>query len=129
MAQSTLLPATTYPAVVGRVLAEIRQARGVPQEALAQALEMTQSGWSRVERGDVAITVEQLALVAPMLNTSPGEVLQRADHAVRYAKDQGVRVEPRRVSAAVAGGLVLIGAAALAALIAAALMVEESEEG
>ena len=116
-----LVPATTYPAIVGRVLAETRKRSGIQQAQLAEALGVNQPAWSKIERGTTPITVEQLAIAAKVLHTTPASLLQRADLAVEYAEARGVRVEERRVSDALSTGLALMGAAALGALVLAAL--------
>lgn len=110
---SSMVPAVSYPSVVGSVLGEVRRHAGKGQADLAVACGMTQSGWSRIERGQVPITVEQLALAARELDCRPSELLSAADRAVDVAREDGIEVQPNRLAAVVGTGLVVIGAAAL----------------
>lgn len=112
---------TTYPAIVGQVLAQLRREAGVNQAHLARAVGVTQSAWSRIERGDVAITVEQLAVAARLLGTTPRDVLAYAQSTQEAAERRGVEVEPIRMPDAVANGLILLGAAALTVLVVQAI--------
>lgn len=116
-----LSPATTYPTVVGQVLRELRRTKDLQQAQLADTLAITQSAYSRIESGAAAPTVEQLALLAHALGVSPGEVLRRADEAAAYATDNGVQVLPTRSTGPLVAGLLLIGGAAVGALVGAAL--------
>lgn len=121
MSTTRLCPATTYPAVVGQVLARLRSTAGLEQAELAGHVGVSQSTWSRIERGASAFTIEQLALVAKSLGTEPSIILRQADRAARELAGRGIRVEPRRINVAIELDLVLIDVAALAGLIAMAL--------
>lgn len=115
---------TTYPAIVGRVLALVRKDAGVTQERVAKHLGISQSAWSKIERGTVAVTVEQLGLLAPLLNQTPGQLLCLADRIVDRASDQGIRVEAQRPTH-IPVGLVVLGGGALGLLVAALLQADE----
>ncbi|MBI5498479.1 MAG: helix-turn-helix transcriptional regulator [Deltaproteobacteria bacterium] len=112
-------PATTYPALVGRVLKELRERHGLDQTHLAAAVGVTQPTWSRIERGDIPVGVEQLALAGHALGVSPGQLLSLADVAANNARAQGIEVRLNRTRDD--GGIVLIGAAAVALLVLGAL--------
>jgi transcriptional regulator with XRE-family HTH domain len=114
---SSLRPATTYAAVVGRCLAAIRTDAGLAQMDLADAVGIDPSAWSRVESGTTAATVEQLALAGRRLGLRPGDVLMRADHAADELKRHGIHVEPRRALATIAKGWALVAAGAVAAIV------------
>lgn len=118
-----LQPATTYAAIVGAVLVALRETRGITQAQVATHLGLAASTWSRVENGCSALNVDQLAQVATFLGVTPGMIFTRADAVSDAMKQRSVRVEPTRVSAndAVAMGMVIIGAAALTAVVVAAL--------
>lgn len=118
MSSKNLKPATTYPAIVGRVLVSLRKQEEIGQDELAQAIGITQSTLSRVERGESALNVEQLALAAKKLGSHANNILKAADKAVDQLNAQGVNVQYERARSGVDAGLVLIGAAALGALIA-----------
>jgi len=118
MSNDNLKPATTYPAIVGRILVSLRKDAGIGQDQLAEAIGITQSTLSRVERGESALTVEQLALVAKKLNDKASNILVMADDAVEELNAQGINVQYERARSGVDTGLVLIGVAALGALLA-----------
>lgn len=115
---TNLKPATTYPDVLGAVLRHLRKTNGLEQQPVSEAAGVTQSTWSRIERGDTAITVDQLARAASCLNTKPEKILILVDQSVKAIQKQGVKVEVKRKTEGISPGLILIGVAALAALIA-----------
>jgi len=71
-------PATpiSYPAIVGFTIAKLRQGRS--QESIADALGIGQSGYSKLERGVVVMTVPQLRVVAEQLEVAEQEILDLA---------------------------------------------------
>ena len=121
MSTNSLQPATTYPIVVGKVLHYLRRQKNLEQAALARAVGVTQSTWSRIENGQSALSVEQLAHAASLLDVRPEQILAMVGRSVQNLERQGVRVELRRPAEGVSPGLVFIGAAALTALLAAIL--------
>lgn len=126
-----LVPATSYPALVGAVLVELREHRGLTQADLATQMGLAASTWSRIENGSSALSIDQLALVAKALGVRPGEILQHADRVQDVASERKVRVEPERISSAdaVTLGLAVLGGAALGTLIAVAVAAESSLGG
>lgn len=116
-----LKPETTYPAIVGRLLVAAREALGLDQAQVAREVGVTQPTWSRIERGDSALTVAQLAKAATALKTSPGEIMENADAAAEGLRAEGVTVHDERPAKAIKAGMALIGLAALAFLIARVL--------
>lgn len=114
-------PTTTYPAILGRVVTEIRKHRGLGQAELAVGLGITQSGLSRIERGDTAPTVEQVSGLAKALGLTPGALLTHADRAVQRAEAQGIRVLMKRSEVQKSDLVVMLGALALGALVVGAL--------
>lgn len=111
-------PATTYPAIVGCLLANSRKRKGLDQAKVAAAMGLSQASWSRIERGETALSVDQLHRAAEVLGENTWEVLRSADQAVSGLKRDGVEVRSLRAEEAVQQGLVLIGVAALAILVA-----------
>jgi transcriptional regulator with XRE-family HTH domain len=96
-------PATTYPAIVGGVLAQLRSQQGLLQEELAQALGITQATLSRIENGQSSI-------------------LFYADQASVSMHSQGIVVVGTRNDDGLRDTLVLIGASELIAIISAAII-------
>ena len=81
-----------YSSIVGSVVARRRAELGVDQTALATAIGMTQSSWSRIECGISAFPVELLARVARVLRVTPHEILEAAERQVSLLKAVGVPV-------------------------------------
>lgn len=70
---------TTYPAIVGGVLSQMRTHQGLRQEEVAQAVGVSQGTWSRIEKGQTGLTVEHLRAVADVLGIAPGQILTFSD--------------------------------------------------
>lgn len=126
-----LRPETTYQAVIGRVIVRIRKKVNEnegSQGELAKNVGVTQSTWSRIERGESSLTVEQLARAADFLRVKPSIILLETEKAVDSLEKQGVFVNKKKVveNKAVGRnktnqGVAMIGAAALGALVATAI--------
>ncbi len=127
MQDRPLKPATTYPAIVGGVLAQIRNQAGLRQEQLAQALGITQATLSRIEKGQSSITVEHLRLAAPRLGSTPSQILSYADQTELSMHSRGIVVTATRDDENLQKTMVLIGAAALLAMIVA--VIASSQKG
>ena len=116
-----LKPVTNYSAIVGRVLVWLRELDGKNQAAVATDVGVTQATWSRIERGESGLTVEQLASAAEVLNTTPGSILGKADDAMTDLRSKGVIVENTRPPSGTQVAIAMIAAAALGVLIAKAI--------
>ena len=75
-------PKVLYAALIGRIVEHHRTGRGIHQEAIAQALGISQSAYSRLDKGQSAMSVTQLHIVATQLGTSP---------AARFTANGGLR--------------------------------------
>jgi transcriptional regulator with XRE-family HTH domain len=122
MSTKQLRTVTSYPAIVGQVLTELRRCSGIDQSKLADSVGVTQSTWSRIENGASALTIEQLAIAADVLGVKRSEILELADQSVNELKIRGIEIEDKRISGGLDKGLVILGAAAIGGLIAALLM-------
>ena len=118
---SRVTPAIRYGAIVGRTIAARRSAVAIDQAQLAAAVGVNQSTWSRIERGQSALTVDQLRIAAAALKVTPASLLDQAEQAVRQARERGIRVLTSRETSTIDAGVALIGGAALGALVVAAL--------
>lgn len=87
-----LRPCTTYGAVIGRVLVAGRTKAGLTQADVAARLRLTQSSWSRIERGVTPLTVLQLTAVARLLDRAPHDLLRAADETAACAQAHGIEV-------------------------------------
>ena len=124
-----LSPETTYQAIVGSVLVGIRKEHGVEQSALAKAVGVNQSTWSRIERGESALSIEQLFLAANHLQIKPSIVIRNSEKAVQSLRSQKVVVSvSKNMDKRVGQGVALIGASALGALVGAAIIRGKSDK-
>lgn len=111
------IPVVPYPRLVGEVLQHRREALGLYQSQLASALSVTQSAYSRIEKGETTVSVSQLRMLAHTLGTTPGNLLAEADQWALQLSMHGVNViDSKEVSPAA----ILIGLGILAALLASA---------
>lgn len=78
---------TTSAAVLGQTIASARHIKGLKQSDIGAALGLGASSWSRIEKGDSAITYEQLRMVARLLEMSVGEI----DEIVVAGEKEAVR--------------------------------------
>jgi transcriptional regulator with XRE-family HTH domain len=124
MSIDQLKPETTIQSIIGRVIVKIRKELGVEQGEMSNAVGVTQSTWSKIERGESALSVEQLIMAAGVLNINASVILSEAERAIKALKDQGVQVSRMKAPSAKksGSGAAMIGAAALGALVTAAIM-------
>jgi transcriptional regulator with XRE-family HTH domain len=106
--------ALAYPAVVGQILARHRELRGEKQGEVAARVGLSQSAYSRLEKGDSVMNLAQLHKLCEELELTPGDVLQQADAMERQLRAQGVQVLHEKPDDAAA---ILVGLGLLAALL------------
>ncbi|MGI9345013.1 MAG: helix-turn-helix domain-containing protein [Gammaproteobacteria bacterium] len=130
-------PETSYPAVLGSVLARQRKQRGWDQKTLAERLEVSISTWSRIENGESNLSIPQLQKVADILSAKGAtitsqDILEETDRAVKALEKEGVVVHPEHKpegwgTAAKWAGLAILSAAALGGFLAA-LSIDEKDK-
>ena len=105
-------PVVTYPTLVGRLLVQRREQLGLKQGALAEAMGLSQSAYSRLESGESVLNLSQLRNVCAQLGLSPAQVLHAADQYEQQLRQQGVDVVAEKPvnPAAIAIGLGLLAA-------------------
>ncbi len=113
MASSSLKPATTSSAVVGRVIAELRDLRNLKQGELANAVGVTQSTWSKIENGRSSITVDQLLRAATALQFRAHDVLAMTEDSIQNLQRNGIAVEQTEPAKGIGDGFVKIETDAL----------------
>jgi transcriptional regulator with XRE-family HTH domain len=93
----------------------LRDSRQIKQGDFAAALGLSQSAYSRLERGESVLNVSQLRNIAILLGMQPCELLRNVDLYELNLSQQGVDIvsEKKDYSAAVAVGLGLLAAALL----------------
>ena len=67
MSIPTLQPTLTYGALVGRVIQQLRKNAGIEQSKIAEALHISQPGYSKLESGGSTISLPQLRKIAKVL--------------------------------------------------------------
>lgn len=63
---------------LGRVIRGERKARGLSQEALADAAGIDRSHMGKIERGERNVTILNIARIATALNAHPSQLLREA---------------------------------------------------
>jgi transcriptional regulator with XRE-family HTH domain len=111
---------TTYGAIVGSVLAQERTARKLKQIDVATAVGVGTSTWSRIEKGESALTVDQLKLAAEALQLTPARILSLAAEAEETLSNHGVKVATAMSAIALLGvaGVVPVVGPVLAGILA-----------
>ncbi|ACC69442.1 helix-turn-helix transcriptional regulator [Paraburkholderia phymatum] len=101
---------TTYGAILGAVLGQIRSAAGMKQSDLAEAVGVGPSTWSRIEKGESSLSTDQLKLAADALKVPPSRILEMVDVAEKITADKGIAREPvGQAQWTVAAGAVALG--------------------
>ena len=116
---STPLVAVSYPAIVGAILLAKRKEIGLSQAEMADAVGLNVSTWSRVENGESAMTIEQLASAASALKVLPSSVLQATEVKLEELQTKGIATGANRAdlaSIAALGAIPLAGSALLGVL-------------
>jgi|SRR5579859_1246727 len=113
---------TSYPSIVGGILAQIRSQKGLRQEDLAQAMGVTQTTLSRIETGQSSVSVEHLRSAAHHLGVAPNQILAHADHNETILLNQGMTVTFTRDNPDLPPAAVFVAGAALAALLTLAFV-------
>jgi transcriptional regulator with XRE-family HTH domain len=115
MSTSSPQAVVTYPALVGQVVAHLREGKGIKQGDAATAIGLSQSAYSRLEKGESVMSISQLRKVANFLGMQPSELLFTVDSYEAEIRAQGAEVIPEKedFTAAVALGLGLLAAVLL----------------
>jgi transcriptional regulator with XRE-family HTH domain len=66
---------------VGMKIKKVRELRNFTQEYVAGQVGMTTSGYSRIERGEVKVSLERLGQIASALNLKPHELTSFDENA------------------------------------------------
>jgi transcriptional regulator with XRE-family HTH domain len=112
---------TTYAAIIGNVIKQLRGQQSVSQGELAKKMGVTQAAWSKLESGKSNITTTQLAKVADFLNIEANQITRYADDSATDFRAKGMKVTYDNKEAD-SIGLMLLGAAAIGGIIAAIIL-------
>jgi transcriptional regulator with XRE-family HTH domain len=69
---------------------KFRELKNFTREVMADKLEMSLSGYSKLERGDVELTVNKLFKIAELLEVSVSQILNFDASQIFNVKDYGV---------------------------------------
>lgn len=86
---------TTYSAVLGVVLANLRKAVFIEQGDMAGRMGLSQASYSRLEGGKSAFSVDQMFQAAIALGLSAEELNQRLNNTISRLQANGVLVVPQ----------------------------------
>jgi len=95
MNDSKTVVVSNFPALLGSVMAMRRKEINLTQEDLGNALGMNASSWSRIERGETAINIDQLFTAAETLKIKASELIERTEKNELFLKEKGVKVLDR----------------------------------
>lgn len=109
-------PELPYGALIGQVVLQHRKAARLDQATLAQALGISQSAYSRLEKGESAMTLPQLRALAMRLGSSPGQLTLEADRLEARLRLSGVTISEEKGNQP---GAFLLALGILAAILAA----------
>ena len=102
-------PKITYGEVLGKIVEHRRKQLELTQEPFARSLGITQSGYSRIEKGLTAVSVLQLQAIAQHLRCTPADLLNDADRYVSLLRARGADVVTEKKDASPAGLLIALG--------------------
>lgn len=109
----------SYPAIVGAILLAKRKELSLSQAEMASAVGVNVSTWSRVENGDSALTIEQLASAAEALKVRPSSILEAAESKREELKTKGIETGANRadLTAITAMGAIPLAGSALVGIL------------
>ena len=82
-------PSVMQRAIVGQVIAQHRQARGMSQQALAEKLHVNQATLSRFEAGQSSMTIEQIGAAAAAFGLNRTQLLAQVDNLANQLRAAG----------------------------------------
>jgi transcriptional regulator with XRE-family HTH domain len=83
---------TTYRAVLGSLLASLREERRLTQDAVAKMVGVSAPTWSRIEKGDNPLTTEQLRRAAIGMEMTASAILALEEATVAELAGRGIDV-------------------------------------
>lgn len=120
-----MTPATTFNQIVGQVVLHHRKKTDLTQAHVAEALGLSQSAYSRLERGEIAFTLPQFRTVADTLNVPLVDLLSHAEKGEKILEAQDVKVIVRRNCDGMGSGLLWLANQVLASAITTAVVQDE----
>ncbi len=126
-------PETTYQAILGQALKELRKSKGMDQAEIAEKMGMNRSSWSRIESGNTVVTIQQLRKIGEIFDLEANEILLKVDTIANSLKDKGYMVhydsiKEIRSKSGGSQGLALIGGAVLGLLVGSLLFGKDNKD-
>ena len=95
MKNSPPIVGTTYQTVLGAVITSFRSSASnepIKQADIAAAIGVTVSTWSRIERGESSISLDQLILATKFLNIKLSVLFEEVENITTQLLENGVKV-------------------------------------
>jgi transcriptional regulator with XRE-family HTH domain len=112
---------TTYSAVLGVILSNLRKQYGKEQSDVAEKMGLSQASYSRLESGKATFSVDHLYQAANALGLPEDEIMSRMNATISQLKNNGVNVQANARANSGRGGIkvedLLLGAGLAALLI------------
>lgn len=83
---------TTTGAILGAVLVKLRTEKGINQGDFANVIGISASTWSRIEKGESGLSIEQLRSAAKVFGVTAGFILEIAEAAEKELENSGVHI-------------------------------------
>ena len=126
---------TTYQAVLGSLISQKRKQKQIDQGEMAKAVGVSRSTWSRIEAGESALSMDQLAKAAGKLGLPLGTLMVEADEIADELRKQNVDVlngrdqtSAGKFGKAAAATVAFLGGAVLGGIVAAIIANKDAED-
>ncbi|ELV8694336.1 helix-turn-helix transcriptional regulator [Vibrio fluvialis] len=86
---------TSYSAVLGQVLSNLRKIKGLEQGEVADKMGLTQASYSRLESGKATFSIDQMYQASAALDLSGYELIGELEKYIKHLESDGVDVEPQ----------------------------------
>lgn len=110
------LNVTSTSAILGQTLALIRKENGFTQEEMAKSIGVSLSSWSRIEKGEADISVNDLRRAANYLGVRTTDIILAAEAGESDARAKGVKIIDGAVSSIALASTLTGGIAGIATL-------------
>lgn len=93
--EEKILNVTTDNAVIGAVIAQLREMRKPPmrQFELADLMGLTAPSWSRVEKGETPLSAAQMRALSKIFGITSDRIFELAEKATELLRGKGISVE------------------------------------
>lgn len=119
---------TTFPEVLGKGITHWRKKQNLKQADVAEAVGVSQSAYSRIEKGKSNLSVIQLRRIGHCLDMSAAEMLSEVEAAISRLRAKGILVQDEDSKADSSNGLLWLAGAALVGAFAASVA-QQDEDG